>query len=133
MVVMGHRRINMMQALPDEPDGDELTIEEVSGGGGGEQQVPSITHDQTTTESSGQDSTVSSTSPSLSEPSSPQPETESHVYMVETDNFVQQEVLGFVSLCAQMPCLYKGNSKMSSHSIDTVLSLSAMFKLRGLN
>ena len=91
MVVMGHRRINMMQALPDEPDGDELTIEEVSGGGSGEQQVPSITHDQTTTESSGQDSTVSSTSPSLSEPSSPQPETESQVYMVETDNFVQQD------------------------------------------
>ena len=61
MVVMGHRRINMMQALPDEPEADELPIEEVNGGGSGEQQVPSITHDQSTAESSDQDSTVSST------------------------------------------------------------------------
>ena len=101
MVVMGHRRINMLQALPDEPEGDELTIEEVSGGGsadgGDKQQVPSITHDPLSNapiESSGQDSTVSSTTSDSSTPASPQPETEadsSYVYMVETENFVQQD------------------------------------------
>ena len=98
MVVMGHRRINMLQALPDEPEGDELTIEEVSGGGsadgGDKQQVPSITHDPLSNapiESSGQDSMVSSTTSDSSEPASPQPDTESQVYMVETENFVQQD------------------------------------------
>ena len=98
MVVMGHRRINMLQALPDEPEGDELTIEEVSGGGGADggdkQQVSSITHDPLSNapiESSGQDSTVSSTTSDSSTPASPQPETDPHVYMVETENFVQQD------------------------------------------
>ena len=100
MVVMGHRRINMLQALPDEPEGDELTIEEVSGGasadGGDKQQVPSITHDPLSNapiESSGQDSAASSTTSDSSTPASPQPETQSQVqvYMVETENFVQQD------------------------------------------
>ena len=62
MVVMGHRRINMIDVLPDEPDGDELTIDEVSGSERSEQQVPSITHEESNSESSSQDSTVSSSS-----------------------------------------------------------------------
>ena len=102
----------MIDVLPDEPDEDELTIDEVSGGERSQQQVPSVTNEDSNAETSSEGSTVSSSTgttklhlllhalisslihcfsvSSLEAEPSLDLKQEPKVYMVETDNFEQQ-------------------------------------------